>query len=141
MGPMAILQTLLTSSSIPISSPQIISEASLNKAVINQLQNCPSDVYVLVSQPGVNAADFQDPFSAPYLRQKLIGQDEEIRSRLIISDVVGNFDSASLGRILQDQCGVSLLEVDASSMSPTNAKQQVRLMKKHTDNCAPSRFL
>lgn len=101
--------------SIPVSSEQIASEASLSQAILPQLKKCPSDVYVMISQPGVNAVDFQDPFSAPHLQQKLMGEDERIRSSLIVSEVVGRFDSANLTKIVQDRCGARLLEIDASS--------------------------
>lgn len=110
-------QALLTLPSIPISSPRIASEASISKALTLELQKCPSDVYVVISQPGVNAADFQNPFSTPHLRQKLMGEDKKIQSSLVVSDVVGKFDFASLSRLLQGNCGASLLEVDASSKS------------------------
>lgn len=63
----------------------------------------------------MNALDFQDPFSAPHLRQKLMKEDENIRSSLIVSEVVGGFSSANLSRNIQDTCGASLLDVDASS--------------------------
>ena len=110
-------QALLTLSSIPISSPRIVSEASISKALTLELQKCPSDVYVVISQPGINAADFQDPFSAPHLRQKLMGEDQNIQSSLVVSDVVGKFDSANISSMVQGNCGASLLEVDASSKS------------------------
>lgn len=110
-------EALLTLPSIPISFPRIVSEASISKALTLELQNCPSDVYVVISQPGVNAADFQDPFSAPHLRQKLMGEDKNIQSSLVVSDVVGKFDSANLSRMVQEKCEASLLEVDASSKS------------------------
>ena len=103
--------------SIPISSAQIASEASLNKAISQQLQKCPSEIYVIISQPGVNAVDFQDPFSAPHLRQKLMREDENIQSSLVVSEVVGGFDSANISRNIQHTCGASQLEVDASSKS------------------------
>lgn len=61
--------------------------------------------------------DFQDPFSAPNLRQKLMKEDENIRSSLIVSEVVGEFNSANISRTIQDKCGAGLLEVDASSKS------------------------
>lgn len=61
--------------------------------------------------------DFQDPFSAPHLRQKLMKEDANIRSSLIVSEVVGEFNSANTSRTIQDRCGAGLLEVDASSKS------------------------
>lgn len=61
--------------------------------------------------------DFQDPFSAPHLRQKVMKEDENIRSSLVVSEVVGRLDSANFSRMVQDTCGASLLEIDASSKS------------------------
>lgn len=110
-----------------ISSPQIVSEASISKAITLQLQKCPSDVYIIISQPSVNALDFQDPFSAPHLRQRLSGDDTNIRSSLIVSEVVGRFDAANITRTLQDRCGARLLEIDGSSKSSMVACKRIRL--------------
>lgn len=49
------------------SSPQIVKSASLSKIINEAFQKCPSDTYVVVSQPAVNAADYHGPEAAPRL--------------------------------------------------------------------------
>lgn len=70
----------------------------------------------------MNAVDFQDPFSAPHLRQKLLKEDKNIRSSLIVSEVVGGLSSANISRIVQNTCGAGLFEVDASSESANGCR-------------------
>lgn len=123
---------------ILVSSPQIVSGPSINKEIALRLEECPSDIYIIVSQPGVNAVDFQDPFSAPHLRQKLSGEDRNIRSSLKVSDVIGKFDSTNLSRRVQEKCGASLVKVDASCTSATTGPEKVLLMGHQTDNILSS---
>jgi hypothetical protein len=106
-----------STSDILVSSPQIVSGPSINKEIALRLEACPSDIYVIVSQPGVNAVDFQGSVSAPHLRRKLSGDDRNIRSSLMVSDVIGKFDSTNLRRIVEEKCGATPLKIDASTGS------------------------
>ena len=70
------------------SSPQIVKSASLSKIINEAFQKCPSDTYVVVSQPAVNAADYHGPEAAPRLGRNIRGENKNIRSSLMVSDVV-----------------------------------------------------
>ncbi len=111
--------------SILVSSPQIVSGPSINKEIALRLEACPSDIYVIVSQPGVNAVDFQGSVSAPHLRRKLSGDDRNIRSSLMVSDVIGKFDSTNLRRIVEEKCGATPLKIDASSTSTATGRKKI----------------
>lgn len=97
------------------STPQIVSAASLSNTINSELRKCPSDTYVIVSQPGVNAADYHDYFSAPHMRQNIAGDNKHIRSSTTVSDVLGALDVESMSKVVQEKCGAEVLHVDASS--------------------------
>lgn len=97
------------------SSPQIVKPASLRTSINKAFQKCPSDTYVIVSQPAVNAADYHDPEAAPRLRRNIGGENKNIRSSMTVSDVLGALDAESVSRQLQEQCGAEVVRIDASS--------------------------
>lgn len=68
----------------------------------------------MVSQPGVNAVDYEDRAS-PYLRMKMLGDDKTIRSSLTVKEVIGKLSGDHFSRVIQDKCGAGQLRVDASS--------------------------
>lgn len=78
------------------------------------LEQCTSDTYIIVSQPGVNAVDYQDR-ATPYLRMKLLGDDKSIRSSLTVKEVMGELSGILLSKAIQQKCGAGHLRVDASS--------------------------
>lgn len=106
---------LLThTSSLPSSSSQVRSADALLDDVLARVKTCPSDYYVLVSQPGVHASDYSDRKATPWLRGKAAGADKSILSNLTVTEVSGVLDSAAIRKALKD-CGTQVTEVDASS--------------------------
>lgn len=89
----------------------------MSEIVIPELTKCTSDTYIIVSQPGVGAADYENKRSAPHLRKRLLGDDKSIRSSLTVKDVLGWLDVDDVSRAVQDRCGAAHLRVDASSKS------------------------
>lgn len=79
------------------------------------LDNCPSDTYIIISQPDVSASDYTSKSTA-HLRQLLNKTGSEIPSTWIVPEVIGEVDSEKLVQHLQTKCGADLLKVDASSM-------------------------
>lgn len=76
---------------------------------------CPSDVYVVVSQPGVRVADYKGKHSSPHLRKWISGEDKRIRSSFTVTDVLGEIDTSALIGTLEKKCGAGTWKVDASS--------------------------
>lgn len=97
------------------SSTQIVKSASLIQSINEAFQKCPSDTYVIVSQPAVNAADYHDPEAAPRLGRNIRGENKNIRSSMTVSDVLGALDAGSVSRQLQEKCGAEVVMIDASS--------------------------
>ncbi|MCJ1474609.1 hypothetical protein MMC13_003269 [Lambiella insularis] len=104
-----------STSEILATSPQIASAASLTSTIRAELRKCPSDVYLIVSQPGVTAIDYRSQQSTPYLRRWVSGEDKHVRSSFTVSEVLGEFDTTALVSTLEQQCGAGKLNVDAST--------------------------
>ena len=93
----------------------VLSAASIQKSIEFQLAACPSDSYVLVSQPGASTEGYTNANPVPHMRAKLSGSDEKIRSRIIVDAVHGNIDVHSMSALLQEKCGAAPMRIDASS--------------------------
>lgn len=99
------------------SQPNLVSTSTLIQAIVPQLGTCPSDTYIIITQPGVDAADFTDKRATPLLRQMARGEDKHVRSSIAVNDVLGSLDTSALSNLVREKCGAGLLRVDASSMS------------------------
>ena len=97
------------------SSPQIAKAASLSQSVGSELQKCPSDIYVVVTQPSVSATDYSGQHSSPHLKRWVSGEDKRIRSSFTVANVLGDMDKVGFTEILETKCGAGTLNVDASS--------------------------
>ena len=102
--------------------PSLVSSSeSIQLYIEEQLSACSSDTYILVSQPGVNAADFKTASAAPHLRRYMAGgEGEEAQSptaNFHIPDVLGHFDLVRAESYLERMCGAEIMTVDASSKS------------------------
>ncbi|KAI9781937.1 MAG: hypothetical protein M1839_005530 [Geoglossum umbratile] len=98
--------------------PQILSSSSLTALIKSQLSRCPSDAYVIISQPGANAEDFIPYDAAPHLRQSLDLEDQgsgKVKSSFQVADVVGELDLDEIQRYLETKCEAGVLSVDAST--------------------------
>lgn len=63
----------------------------------------------------MEAADFEDGYSAPWLQHLMAGGDKSIRSSFSVTDVLGEVNVDDLSRIIQDRCEAGHLRIDASS--------------------------
>ncbi|MCJ1402145.1 hypothetical protein MMC11_005364 [Xylographa trunciseda] len=104
-----------STSEILASSPQITTATSLSTIINSELAKCPSDIYIIVSQPGATAGDYRSKNSTPYLRRYISGEDKHVRSSFTISDVLGEIDTAAFSNTLEQQCGAGTLSIDAST--------------------------
>ncbi|KAF1984586.1 BIG1-domain-containing protein [Aulographum hederae CBS 113979] len=95
----------------------------------NSLEICPSDSYVIVSQPGVSASDFTAKTSAPNLRRWVHGAEEKVKSAWTVPEVYGQLDADKLARSLANKCGVQVVDVDASAGFVPVDKSGKRVLK------------
>ncbi len=102
---------------------------------MSQLSECPSDTYIVVTQPGVHAEDYSDRYAASHLRRKVSGEDKRIRSTMSVMDVLGDMDAEKIVEVVGDKCGAALLRVDAASSSiPSRAPSYSFIMLMVTES-------
>ncbi|KAL1865117.1 hypothetical protein Plec18167_009520 [Paecilomyces lecythidis] len=123
---------LASTSELLGSSAQLKTASSLSDEIASALSTCPSDYYVIASQPGVHVSDFSKPKSAPWLYEKLSGKDKAIKSSFSVSEVSGELDAKYVQDLLEKKCGAQATHVDASSefFSASDLIEQVKLMRR-----------
>ncbi|KAL9592168.1 MAG: hypothetical protein Q9179_006992, partial [Wetmoreana sp. 5 TL-2023] len=110
---------MFSTSELLTNLPQVASGETVSQVVVSQLSRCPSDTYIVVTQPGVNAEDYSHRYAAPHLRKQVLGEDKRIRSTATVADVLGNVDADTIIQDVESKCGAALLKVDASTGSFT----------------------
>jgi hypothetical protein len=87
--------------------------------VLNTLTPCSSGYYILVSQPGVHATDYESKRSAPLLRASVLRRNDYVESSFTVSEVVGEVDLSGLQTTLKSKCAAAdVLELDGAGMYP-----------------------
>lgn len=97
--------------------PQQFPAHSLLNYIQDLLSSCSTDTYVIVSQPNVDATDFESPVPPSSLR-KIFNENRNIRTSIGVPDVEGRFDTEALQYWLEEKCAAYVWDVQASSMSP-----------------------
>ncbi|KAJ5938222.1 hypothetical protein N7454_004564 [Penicillium verhagenii] len=114
---------------LPTNSAYIKSGASVFDEVSSALDTCPSDYYVVVSQPGVHSTDFLTHKSAPRLGAKMLGKDRSIRSKMSVNEVAGVLDAKQIKNFLVEKCNAQTTAIDGSSGSyPTYFESGPRII-------------
>jgi hypothetical protein len=94
---------------------QVQAGSKLTSDLRSTLSLCPSDIYLLVKQAGINVRDFSSPASAPTLSQYLgRASHSTLRSAVTIPEVSGEVDMRSLEHELNTKCGATTTVVDGS---------------------------
>ena len=94
---------------------QLYSSIPLLYRISKKLTSCPSDYYVIASQPGVHSSDFSGSKSAPRLGAKLLKEDKAVKSSLMINEVVEGLDAKHFQRVIEKNCRAENIAIDASS--------------------------
>ena len=98
----------------------VLSAQSLKAQIGGSLKGCPSDTYVVVSQPGVSANDLSTSQSTPHLRRRVSGKDSDVKSVATVNNVIRSeaIDTRLIG-MLMSSCGAhggwSTLSLDGES--------------------------
>ncbi|EED21690.1 conserved hypothetical protein [Talaromyces stipitatus ATCC 10500] len=106
---------LLSTSDLLSSSSNIASATSLLSDVWSSLKTCPSDYYIIATQPGVHAADYSNSKGTPRLREKVLGNDKAIRSNITVTEVLGSLDPTSIRSGLEEECGAQVTRIDGGA--------------------------
>jgi hypothetical protein len=103
----------------------VISAQSLQESVEHRLKGCPSNTYVVVSQPGISTNDLTVSKSTPHLRRRLSGKDDNVKSIFAAKNVVGDVDGMALVASITRECHTkSTLLLDGESMSSSPSAQR-----------------
>lgn len=89
----------------------------ISSSILKSLVDCPTDVYIVISQPEVWAKDFQHRTAAPHLRKRVNLIEDGIMSTVTIPDVVGSIDLTTVRSYLEKQCKATTQSIDATSKS------------------------
>lgn len=82
---------------------QIQSSASVTKLATDILSTCPTDRYLLVTQPNLHAAHLRSPTSAPRLQHTL--KSAQVASRVSVAEVAGGaLDTKALAKLIKESC-------------------------------------
>ncbi|PWY69555.1 BIG1-domain-containing protein [Aspergillus heteromorphus CBS 117.55] len=108
---------LASTSEIPTTPARHKSATSLLDELSSGLSRCPSDYYVIASQPGVHSTDFAARKSAPRLGAKMTGKDRAIRSKIVVNEVVGLLETKQVQALLEKQCGAETTVIDGATGS------------------------
>lgn len=93
------------------SADQLQPADNVLKVTKDFLATCPSDFYVIVTQPAISLSDLASPSSIPFLREALSRQDAQ--TVLSVSEVVGLKDfnptalpiAQELAKVVETRCG------------------------------------
>ncbi|KAL4797246.1 BIG/ATPase V1 complex, subunit S1 [Aspergillus venezuelensis] len=108
----------LASTSEILGTPaQLRSATTLLDDLSTTLKTCPSDYYVIASQPGVHSTDFASSKAAPRLGAKMTGKDKAIQSTMAVNEIAGVLETKQIQKILESECGAETTAIDASTGS------------------------
>jgi|HubBroStandDraft_4_1064222.scaffolds.fasta_scaffold371074_1 hypothetical protein len=101
------------------SSRQLQSAANVLRITKEFLSGCPSDIYVIISQPNLNVADFSSSTALPRL-QRFVSRNS-VKTKIRVSEVIGELSTRDLEDYLESHCGATVIEADQLSTSTLEA--------------------
>ncbi|KAF2669629.1 BIG1-domain-containing protein [Microthyrium microscopicum] len=126
-SPFFLFSTSPSFSTFP--SPNIAHAASITSSLLSTLSSCPSDAYILVSQPAVASADFAHGAGIPHLRNAMNGTAGPARHAVTVPEVVGSIDMAKVTALLESTCGARMLSADAGTGEIPSGTAHPRIIK------------
>ncbi|KAF9881300.1 ER protein big1 [Colletotrichum karsti] len=101
---------------------QLQTESQVLKSVQDILSSCPTDRYLLVSQPNVNAADIRGPDGGECRSTNLCRATEAkaVRGVYSVAEVVGEVKVDSVAEYIRKACGGSAkkIEIEQTRLAP-----------------------
>ncbi|KAL9471621.1 hypothetical protein ACSS6W_009562 [Trichoderma asperelloides] len=122
------------------SADQIQSSSSVLGYARDVLSTCPTDRYLIVSQPGLNAADLRrsNGCAMPHLCQAV--EDSRINGKAIVSEVVGDLAGADLSEYIRSVCAKKekTVTVDEIRLAALSLEDRARSFSDNDDTLARS---
>lgn len=102
---LGLARQLLTNTSISASAGQIQTSSAVVADTKQFLSSCPTDVYVVATQPGLNTADFAtgDSQAMPSLHLAAT-KDARVKGRYIVSEVLGQLPDYDMAAFVKAAC-------------------------------------
>ncbi|KAL6851821.1 BIG1 domain-containing protein [Trichoderma novae-zelandiae] len=122
------------------SADQIQTSSSVLRFARDALSTCPTDRYLIVSQPGLNAEDIRrsNGCAMPHLCQAV--DDRRIRGKAIVSEVVGDLADAHLPDYIKSVCAKAnkAVTVDQVQLPPLSLEDRAGAWVANDDTLAHS---
>lgn len=100
---------------LPSTRRNLDTAASVQDAILPELEGCSIEILIVVRQPEVSAQDFANERAMPHLRQLVTGSEKTIKSTHIVKNLKGSLDTKSIQRRIAKRCGAKHIEIDGSS--------------------------
>ncbi|KAI0120055.1 ER protein BIG1 [Nemania sp. FL0031] len=114
-----------------ISQDQIQSSSKVLESTKQLLSSCPTNHYLLVSQPNLNAAHLSSKAAVPKLSDSL----SHAASSYSIAEVAGELDVKSIAAYIRETCELPRSAVDMIELSPvpSSAADSAKTLKQNDD--------
>ncbi|KAI2473750.1 BIG1-domain-containing protein [Annulohypoxylon bovei var. microspora] len=110
----------------PSNQAQIQSNGDVSASIQKLLSGCPTERYLVVSQPNLNANDLSAKDAVPNLRRSL----EKAQTRYTVSEVAGQLDLKDVSAYIQKSCeGVVQPFIDELELAPLPSTNGARTLK------------
>ncbi|KAI1391167.1 BIG1-domain-containing protein [Hypoxylon trugodes] len=123
---------MFSSAGVPTPSRrhQIQSIPEVQLSMQQFLGSCPTDRYLVVSQPNLNAGDLSAKDAVPNLRRSL----DKAHVSHTIAEVAGQLDTKDITRYIQKACeGTTEPFIDELELAPLPSSDSVRTLKENDD--------
>ncbi|KAK8004461.1 RTC4-like domain-containing protein [Apiospora arundinis] len=134
-SPFLLFSTSKLADSVTQDQAQIQSSASVTKLATDILSTCPTDRYLIVTQPNLHASHLRSSTAAPRLQHTL--KSSQVASSVSVAEVAGALDVKSLSKLIKDSCKnkVSVDEVTLETI-PAASSASEEVLKENDDDLA-----
>ncbi|KAI1438248.1 ER protein BIG1 [Xylaria sp. CBS 124048] len=115
----------------PASQDQLQSSSRVLESTKQTLSSCPTNHYLLVSQPNLNAGHLRSRAIVP----KLSGSLDHAVSSYSVAEVAGELDVRSIAAYIRETCDLARSAVDVIDLSPvpSSAAESAKTLKENDD--------
>ncbi|PHH81180.1 hypothetical protein CDD80_13 [Ophiocordyceps camponoti-rufipedis] len=103
------------------------------KYVREVLATCPTDRYLVATQPGIHASDFRQGSECAMPRLCRAAAKPQIKSEFSVAEVVGDTEYAGLSQYIESECAkmAKAVIVDEVHLPPLSSKDRASDLIKH----------
>ncbi|KAI3334854.1 ER protein BIG1 [Ustulina deusta] len=115
----------------PTSEDQLQSSSQVLESTKQLLSSCPTNRYLFISQPNLNAAHLRSTVAVPKLSESL----SHAASSYSIAEVAGEFDVRSIAAYVREICELPRSSIDVIELLPvpSSAADSAKALKENDD--------